>query len=206
MTTSNTHHRRATSTVRQRSSVVAVLESDFNSLDAVNDSDGDVNNNNGMKNLYRRVVELVWEKSSESGTKGWSNGKDEENKMVRTGWNNQGMAEAAVEKFSSQPLAPAHHRRSYGVGDPKSDLTLKNLEVNEIFGDDRRIGKLESLHKLGEKMRDEDAMSSTLKRRMYRKMRKVKLGATSENRVAEFFEDLAFVANDYAWGIFRENP
>ncbi|KAL2508274.1 two-component response regulator ORR9-like [Forsythia ovata] len=58
----------------------------------------------------------------------------------------------------------------FNLSDPKSKLTLKNLEVNGISGDDRRIGKLEILHKLAEKTQDEEAMSSTLKRRMYKKM------------------------------------
>ncbi|KAL2467790.1 diacylglycerol O-acyltransferase 1-like [Forsythia ovata] len=77
-TTSNTHHSRAASTVRWRSSAVAVLESKSNSLETVTDSDGDVNNNNGMGNLCGGVVDLVREKPSESGTEGLSNGKEEE--------------------------------------------------------------------------------------------------------------------------------
>ncbi|KAL2501212.1 Diacylglycerol O-acyltransferase 1 [Forsythia ovata] len=111
-TTLNTHHSRAASTVRRRSSAVAVLESDSNSLEAVNDSDGDVNNNNGMGNLCGGVVELVREKPSESGTEGLSNGKEEEKEQVLTGGSNQGMAAAAVAvaKFSSRPSAPAHRR------------------------------------------------------------------------------------------------
>ncbi|KAL2480109.1 Diacylglycerol O-acyltransferase 1 [Abeliophyllum distichum] len=110
-TTLNTQHSRAASTVRRRSSAVAVLESDSNSLEAVND-DGDVNNNNGMGNLCGGVVELVREKPSESGTEGLSNGKEEEKEKghVRTGDSNQGMAAAAVAKFSSRPSAPAHRR------------------------------------------------------------------------------------------------
>ncbi|KAL2513755.1 diacylglycerol O-acyltransferase 1-like [Forsythia ovata] len=92
--TSNTHHSRAASTVRQRSSAVAVLESESNSLKVVNDSDGDVNNNNEMGNLCGGMVELVWEKPREYGTEGLSNGKKEE--------------KCSLAKFSSWPSAPSH--------------------------------------------------------------------------------------------------
>ncbi|KAL2519095.1 O-acyltransferase [Abeliophyllum distichum] len=81
-TTSNTHHSRDASTVRRRSSAVEVLELESNSLEAINDSDGDVNNNNGMGNLCGGVVELVWKKPSEYGTEGLNNGKEEEKEKI----------------------------------------------------------------------------------------------------------------------------
>ncbi|KAL2467805.1 diacylglycerol O-acyltransferase 1-like [Forsythia ovata] len=93
-TTSNTHHSCAASTVRRRSSAVVVLESESNSLEVENDSDGDVNNNSGMENLCGGVVELVREKPSESGTEGLT---------------------GSLAKFSSRPSAPTHRRMGYGV-------------------------------------------------------------------------------------------
>ncbi|KAL2467786.1 O-acyltransferase [Forsythia ovata] len=83
-TTSNTHHSRAASTVRRRSSAVVVLESESNSLEVENDSDGDVNNNSGMGNLCGGVVELVWEKPSESGTEGLTEAGKKAKKAVES--------------------------------------------------------------------------------------------------------------------------
>ncbi|XP_022842852.1 diacylglycerol O-acyltransferase 1-like isoform X1 [Olea europaea var. sylvestris] len=108
-TTLNSHHSRAASTVRRRSSDVAVLESDSNSLEAVNDSDSDVNNTNEMGNLRGGVVESALEEPSELGTEGLRNGK-EENEQVRTGESNQEMEVSASAKFAHRPSAPAHRR------------------------------------------------------------------------------------------------
>ncbi|CAI9759064.1 unnamed protein product [Fraxinus pennsylvanica] len=108
-TTLNTHHSHAASTVRRRSSAVAVLESDSNSLEAVYDSDSDVNNNNETGNLCGGVVESAREEPSESGTEGLRNG-EEEKEQFRTGESNQGMEVAAAAKFSHRPSAPAHRR------------------------------------------------------------------------------------------------
>ncbi|CAI9759065.1 unnamed protein product [Fraxinus pennsylvanica] len=108
-TTLNTHHSHAASTVRRRSSAVAVLESDSNSLEAVYDSDSDVNNNNEMGNLCGGVVESAREEPSESGTEGLRNG-EEEKEQFRTGESNQGMEVSAAAKFAHRPSAPAHRR------------------------------------------------------------------------------------------------
>lgn len=88
---------------------MAVLESDSNSLEAVNDSDSDVNNTNEMGNLRGGVVESALEEPSELGTEGLRNGK-EENEQVRTGESNQEMEVLASAKFAHRPSAPAHRR------------------------------------------------------------------------------------------------